>query len=506
MNKKLPIGISSFEEIRTGNYYYIDKTYFVKKLIDQGKYYFLSRPRRFGKSLFLDTIKCAFEGKKELFQGLFLERNWDWKNSYPTIRFSFDTTFKNTNDLEDFIKSLQQYWANYYNIQINSNNVAFRNLLLVENVYKKTNKQLVVLVDEYDKPILDHIENPQIAAEIRETLKGFYQTIKPLDKYLKFVFITGISKFAKVSLFSGLNQLNDISLDKEYSAVCGYTEEELISIFGNLIEEGELELVRQWYNGYNWLGENVYNPFDVLLYLQKRDFRSYWFETGTPAFLIKILQQKQFYIPQLEKIISSEDLMNAFDIEYIEPEALLFQTGYLTIKDSFTKNQQTFFTLSYPNYEVKVSLNSKIASLFTKSASVKQRLVLQLIDIFDNSNMELLPAFLNNLFAQIPFQWYTQTYQYEAFYCTVFYIFLVVTGLNVIAEDTSSTGNIDLTVLHQNTAYIFEFKVDKGQPIEQIQSKQYFNKYLHYDKVFAIGIVVDSSSKTVKSFQIKKIK
>ncbi|MCS6954938.1 MAG: PD-(D/E)XK nuclease domain-containing protein, partial [Candidatus Calescibacterium sp.] len=207
-----------------------------------------------------------------------------------------------------------------------------------------------------------------------------------------------------------------------------------------------------------------------------------------------------------KKIVSSEDILSAFDIESIEPEALLFQTGYLTTKDSFIKNQQTFFTLSYPNFEVKISLNSRLASIFTNSASLKQKFTLQLIDILDNSTLEFLPSFLNNLFAQIPFQWYTHTSQYEAFHRTIFYVFLVSTGLNVIAEDTSSTGNIDLTVLHQNTAYIFEFKVDKGQPLEQILSKQYFNKYLNYEKIFAIGIVIDSSSKSIKSFKIQQIR
>ncbi|MCX7759065.1 MAG: PD-(D/E)XK nuclease domain-containing protein [bacterium] len=208
----------------------------------------------------------------------------------------------------------------------------------------------------------------------------------------------------------------------------------------------------------------------------------------------------------MEKIISSEDILSAFDIESIEPEALLFQTGYLTIKDSFIKSQQTFFTLSYPNFEVKISLNSRLASLFTNSASLKQKLSLQLIDIFDSSTLELLPSFLNNLFAQIPFQWYIHTSQYESFYCTVFYIFLVSTGLNVIAEDTSSIGNIDLTVLHQNTAYIFEFKVDKGKPIEQMVKKGYFKKYLSLEKIFGIGIVIDSKKRSVKHFEMQMFK
>ncbi|MEN3014445.1 MAG: AAA family ATPase, partial [bacterium] len=509
VNKKLPIGVSSFEKIRTDNYYYVDKTHFIRKLIDQGSYYFLSRPRRFGKSLFLDTIKCAFEGKKELFENLFLEKNWDWSVSFPVIRIDFSKRVFDSNDLINKILQNLDFYFQLFQLpkpsHYNDYQFAFEQLII--QIYNKYSKQVVLLVDEYDKPILDNIENPQIALHIRETLKAFYQTIKPLDKYLKFVFITGISKFAKVSLFSGLNQLRDITLSKEYSTICGYTHYELLSTFGDLLNsQEEIQKIQEWYNGYSWCGELVYNPFDILLYLQERQFLPYWFETGTPSFLMKVLQQKQFYIPQLEKTFSSDKLLESFDIEFIEPEALLFQTGYLTIKDQFVKNNRIRYVLSYPNLEVKISLNETLSSLFAGSTSAKEKISIQLEAIFDNGDLDFLPGFLNNLFAQIPFQWYTRTYQYEAFYCTVFYVFLVATGINVIAEDTSSTGNIDLTVLYRNTAYIFEFKVDKGQPIEQILTKQYYSKYLHYEKIFAIGIVVDSSSKSIKQFQIQKIK
>ncbi|MCX7972058.1 MAG: AAA family ATPase [bacterium] len=319
MGKKLPIGVSSFEKIRSDNYYYVDKTQYIKKLVDQGGYYFLSRPRRFGKSLLLDTIRCAFEGKRELFKGLFLETNWDWDIIYPVIRFSFNMYFENVFELKNFIRSRQEYWASAYGVSIRSDHIGERNLELFENIYRKTNRQAVLLVDEYDKPIPDNIEKPEVAYEIKEVLKGFYQTIKALDRYLKFVFIAGISKFAKVSLFSSLNQLRDISLSKDYSTICGYTHNELLSTFGSLINsEEELQRIQEWYNGYSWNGEKVYNPFDILLYLQERQFLPFWFETGTPSFLIKVLQQKEFYIPSLEKMVSSEELLNTFDIDQIE--------------------------------------------------------------------------------------------------------------------------------------------------------------------------------------------
>lgn len=227
--------------------------------------------------------------------------------------------FENVFELKNFIRSRQEYWASAYGVSIRSDHIGERNLELFENIYRKTNRQAVLLVDEYDKPIPDNIEKPEVAYEIKEVLKGFYQTIKALDRYLKFVFIAGISKFAKVSLFSSLNQLRDISLSKDYSTICGYTHNELLSTFGSLINsEEELQRIQEWYNGYSWNGEKVYNPFDILLYLQERQFLPFWFETGTPSFLIKVLQQKEFYIPSLEKMVSSEELLNTFDIDQIE--------------------------------------------------------------------------------------------------------------------------------------------------------------------------------------------
>ncbi len=311
MKKNLPIGISSFEKIRSEPYYYVDKTPFVAKLVEEGTYYFLSRPRRFGKSLFVDTLKQAFLGRKELFQGLYLEKNWDWSVRYPVIHIDFGgRTLKGEEHLITYI--LEQLEKNQETLGVSCSkktlyDSCFEELILKS--YEKYKQKVVVLVDEYDKPILDCIEDRETAKAVRDVLKNFYSVLKPLDAQLKFVFLTGVSKFSKVSLFSGLNQLNDITLDKRFAEICGYTQKELEEVFREELEDKDLELIRCWYNGYSWLGEPVYNPFDVLLYLKKRTFHPYWFETGTPSFLVKLLLEKRYYLPELEDLTATDDLI-----------------------------------------------------------------------------------------------------------------------------------------------------------------------------------------------------
>ncbi|NPA49256.1 MAG: AAA family ATPase, partial [Thermodesulfobacteria bacterium] len=330
--KKLPIGIQSFEVIRTEGYYYVDKTPFVKKLVDEGKYYFLSRPRRFGKSLFLDTLRQAFLARRELFKDLFLENHWDWSVKYPVIYISFGAgVIKNPEHLNLRINEIFQNHGKLYGVNLKYRTPEGRFEELIILLKEKYRKKVVVLVDEYDKPILDNIEKKETAIEIRESLKNLYSVIKDADPYLKFVFITGVTKFSKVSLFSGLNNLKDITIHPEYATICGYTQSEFEHVFADRLKGLDLEEVKRWYNGYSWLGEPVYNPFDILLFLDFREFRPFWFETGTPTFLIKLLIEKKYFIPELENLEVGEELIESFDVDTIRPETLLFQTGYLTI-------------------------------------------------------------------------------------------------------------------------------------------------------------------------------
>ena len=359
--KKLPIGISTFKAIRQEYAYYVDKTQFIKQLVDNGKYYFLSRPRRFGKSLLIDTLKQAFLAEKEYFNGLFLEQHWDWRQKYPVIHLSFGGgVIESREILDNSIHALLKENAQRFRLEISEKTLHFQFKELIRKLYHQFQQPVVILIDEYDKPILDNITATETATKIRDGLKNIYSVIKDCDEYLKFVFLTGVSKFAKVSIFSGLNNLTDITLDSRYATICGYTQAELVDVFQDKLAEVDLTSIKLWYNGYHFLGESVYNPYDILLYLDSKVFKNYWFETATPSFLIKLLQEKRYYLPQLEQLEVTEEVLGNFEIEQITLETLLFQTGYLTITGiDNTLPGKRIFTLSYPNLEVKMALLHK---------------------------------------------------------------------------------------------------------------------------------------------------
>ncbi|BAU23964.1 hypothetical protein THC_1600 [Caldimicrobium thiodismutans] len=515
MEKKLPIGISSFEKIRSEPYYYVDKTPFVAKLVEEGTYYFLSRPRRFGKSLFVDTLKQAFLGRKELFQGLYLEKHWDWSVKYPVIHIDFGgRTLKGEEHLITYI--LEQLEKNQETLGVSCSkktqyDSCFEELILKS--YEKYKQKVVVLVDEYDKPILDCIEDRETAKAIRDVLKNFYSVLKPLDAYLKFVFLTGVSKFSKVSLFSGLNQLRDITISKEYATICGYTQEELEEVFGEELQDKDLKLIKCWYNGYSWLGEPLYNPFDVLLYLEEKKFHPYWFETGTPSFLIKLLLEKRFYLPELEDLTATDDLIGSFDLDYIEPENLLFQVGYLTIKETIEEEGLILYKLSYPNKEVKISLNRVLFSYFTQLSSERPRLSLKMIEAVRERDFEKMKKVLESLYAGIPHDWFrkNELFRYEGYYASCFYAFLCGSGLEVIPEDITNKGQIDLTVLYRERVYLFEFKVVEGEETEakalaQLKEKGYHKKYEgSFKEIYLIGIEFSSGGRNIKGYFWEKL-
>jgi len=511
--KKLPIGIQGFAYLRSEPHYYVDKTPFVKKLVDEGKFYFLSRPRRFGKSLFLDTLRQAFLGKRELFEGLYLEDNWDWQRRYPVIYISFGAGgVENREILNKTIESILREHAGQYNIVLKEEIYSKRFYELIRKLSEKHSEQVVVLIDEYDKPILDRIDRPDVAIEIREALKNFYSVLKDADAYLKFVFITGVSKFSKVSLFSGLNNLRDITIEPEYATICGYTQGEFEEVFSDKLEGINLDDVRQWYNGYQWLGEPVYNPFDILLYLQSREFRPYWFETGTPTFLIKLLQKERYYIPDLESLEAGETLIGSFDVEKIEPETLLFQTGYLTIKGVKRRGARREYRLGYPNLEVRMSLNDHILNWYVQEAGKKERAISRLYDCLDENDFERLRDIFRSFFASIPYDWYRKNEidRYEGYYASVFYSYFVAAGFDVTAEDITSVGRIDMTVRYRGRVYIFEFKVveieGEGSAFEQLKGRNYHEKYLaSTEEVYLIGVDFSRKDRNIVGFKWERI-
>jgi len=508
--KLLPIGISDFKKLREENFIYVDKTEYIYKLVKEGGgYYFLSRPRRFGKSLLLSTIRYLFENQKYLFKDLYIYDKWNWNETYPVIRISFAIDLLKKEDYKKRIT--QELLKNYINNQLETFEnpedevELFENLII--NIYTKHKKKVVILIDEYDKPILDLIEDIKQAEEVRKHLKAFYSVLKNLDEYIKFVLITGVSKFAKVSLFSGLNQLEDISLNKDFGNICGYTQNELESYFKDYLKDLNLEEIKDWYNGYNFLQDTLYNPFDILLYLRNREFDNYWYKTGTPSFLIKLIKNKEYDVTQLENKIVKKNILEKFDIDDISIEALMFQTGYLTIKEVFLKEYGQEYKLGFPNKEVKISFSENILEFIIKE-EVRYKLVDDVISILKKEEIENLREKIDLLISNISYMYLKE----EASYVLAVFVLFYSTGLNVITEDNTSKGRIDLTIIVNNSiVYIIEFKVientqDKGKALNQILQKEYYKKYLNYDKIYIIGIEFDKTKKQIANFEYQQIK
>jgi hypothetical protein len=510
--KELPIGIQTFRDIIEGNYYYVDKTPFILRLA-KGKYYFLSRPRRFGKSLFLDTIKEAFSGNKELFKGLYIYDKWDWSKKHPIIKISFAIgTNNNSEKLRSTISFNLKNVAYDYKVNLEEEELNQKFYELIRKLYEKYNEKVVILVDEYDKPILDAIEDIEYAKENREILKDFYSVLKDADPYIKLAFLTGVSRFSKVSIFSGLNQLNDITLDPNFATICGYTQTDLETVFADRIKDFDKEEVRRWYNGYSWLGEKIYNPFDILMLFDKKIFRPYWFETGTPTFLIKLFKQYNYYLPELENLEVGEELLSNLDIDNLYVENLLFQTGYLTIKNVIEEPMERIFILSYPNFEVKKSFNNYFLLYFLQDKSIKSKTDIAIKSALRDNQIEKLKDILHRFFASIPYDWYRKNdlESYEGFYASIVYALFSGAGFETIAEDTTNKGKIDLTIIYNNKAYIIEFKVVEDQPektaLKQIEEKKYYEKYLgKYEEVYLIGVEFSKKDRNIVDFDYKKI-
>jgi len=514
--KKLPIGIQTFEKIINENYCYVDKTEIIHQLIDNGTYFFLSRPRRFGKSLLIDTIKSLFEGRNELFKGLWIEDKWDFSQKYPVIKIDFGAGIpKEKVELNKKIHEILEVNQERLGVKCEFETISGCFEELITKAALKYKEKVVILIDEYDKPILDNIEEPVIAQQMREELKNLYSVLKSTDAYIKFVMLTGVSKFSKVSLFSGLNNLRDITLDERFATICGYTQNDLETVFREHIAGVDLEKVKVWYNGYSWLGEKVYNPFDILLFLDSpgKEFRNYWFETGNPTFLLKLLRDKRYYIPEIEEIRAGEELIGAFDVDFIEPAALLFQTGYLTIKEKKNLGDNIYFTLSYPNLEVKKSLNGYIANYFVFDAGMHQRTRIEIYESIERMEIESLRDAFFKLFAAIPYEWYMKNEldKYEGYYASIFYAVFASLGYDLEVEESTNRGRIDMAIKTDKAVIIFEFKVVEGESgqntaLEQIKNKKYYEKYLSSGKgIYLVGIEFSKVERNITKFDWERV-
>jgi hypothetical protein len=512
--KSLPIGIQTLSEIILEGHYYVDKTGFAQRLIARGKYYFLSRPRRFGKSLFLDTLKEIFEGNQPLFAGLQIHDQWDWSRRFPVIRLSFGGgVVTGRADLQQMIHQQLEKHERQFALAARYPDLRSRFADLIERLHAQAGPRVVVLVDEYDKPILDRIEESIIAREIRDELKNIYSVIKDQDAHIRFAMLSGVSKFSKVSLFSGLNNLEDITLDPSYSALCGYTDADINTVFAAELDGLDREQMRVWYNGYNWLGESVYNPFDVLLLFQQRKFKAWWFETATPAFLVKLMAGRGFFTPKLAGLQSGEALLSAFDVEHIGTEALLFQSGYLTIHhEEEPVPGMTRYALGYPNREVETSLNASLLAAYTGDAAESEQNQARLVDLLLAGKLDALRDLFQSFFASIPHHWYDNNpiTQYEGFYASVFYSYFAALGLDVRVEDATNHGRIDMAIILSARIVLFEFKVvellPNGKALQQLRDKAYADKYLGAGlPISLVGVEFSRAARNVVGFEVAEV-
>ena len=513
VRRRLPIGIQTFREIREEGCYYVDKTPFIRRLLDGGKHYFLSRPRRFGKSLFLDTLKELFEGNESLFEGLAIHGDRDWSVRHPVVRLSFGSGHFTEpgglrTEVADRLRTLEDAAA----IITRHDSAPARFCHLLEALHERTGRRVVVLVDEYDKPVLDALEAPEVARANRDYLRGLYAVVKDSDAHIRFSFLTGVSKFSKVSLFSGLDNLVDITLNPHYCAICGYTEADLDTVFAPELPGLDRGAIREWYNGYNWRGtENVYNPFDILLLFDTREFGAWWFETGTPAFLVEVLFERQVSSVALDEMVGTNALLSAFDVDDIAPEALLFQTGYLTIAEEENRGGKVRYRLGYPNREVRQSLQESLLSYLVRDTSRQEANSGRLYDLLETNDFDGLKALFQAFYASIPYEWYTNNdiARYEGYYASVFYSYFAGLGLDVTVEDSTNHGRLDMAVRFNGNLYLFELKVvemaGEGAAMAQLKARGYAEKYRSRgEPIHLVGVEFSRETRNVVAFDVER--
>ena len=508
--RRLPIGIQTFSEVREDGCYYVDKTPYVGRLLEDGKHFFLSRPRRFGKSLFLDTLKDLFEGREELFKGLAIHDRWNWSVRHPVIRLSFGSGhFQTPDGVRASVTAQLDRVERENGVRATSPSPAERFGELIRALREAAGERVVVLVDEYDKPILDALDNPEVARANRDYLRGLYAVVKDCDADIRFSFITGVSKFSKVSLFSGLNNLTDITLEPQYSAICGYTEGDLDAVFAPELPGLDRERVRDWYNGYAWLGdESIYNPFDILLLFRSREFKAHWFETGSPTFLVDTLFRGRVRSVDLDGMLASDALLSTFDVDEIAAEALLFQTGYLTIRAWERVGERTFYRLGYPNREVRAGLNERLLQRLGQDGTRQVANSVRLYRLLESGDITGMEELFHAFFAGIPHQWYTNNdiADYEGYYASVFYSYFAGLGLVVTVEESTNRGRLDMAVRFGRRVYVFEFKVveqaGEGAALAQLRERGYADKHRAPDvRVHLVGVEFSSESRNVVAFE-----
>lgn len=513
--KDLPISIETFSILRKNDYVYIDKTKYIHNMIKPGKKYFLSRPRRFGKSLLVSVIEELFRGNKKLFKGLYIYDKWDWNKNNPVIKLDFGKISHESPEILE--KSLNEFingTALEHSLKLQSTIFTNKFEELIKEVNKKYEKKVVILIDEYDKAIVKNMSKPKVLKDNRLILQNFYGVLKAADEYIEFLFVTGVSKFTGTSLFSDFNSPDDITLDYKYSSICGYTQEDLEREFKEWISETSemldcsketlLQWIQEWYNGYSWDGkERVYNPFSILNFFSKKRFSNYWYRTGTPSFLKDKIVAKNNIKPVLENIEVNADLLDSSDPLNVGEIALLFQTGYLTIKKAEIRKGMDHFTLGIPNLEVKKSLLENLLTSYTdKTLEEIQQMKLEIGEQLENNDSEGLRKNINFLLSNIPYKIHGKD---ERYYHSVFLVWLQTMGFSVEAIHVTNVGEIDSVVKTEEKTTVIEIKYSKTEKEEdlkkaiekaftQIHNRKYFEKYLKRKSITLLAIAFNRNN------------
>ena len=530
--RKLPVGIQSFEKLRRDGYLYVDKTAFVRQLIQSSNPYFLSRPRRFGKSLFLSTLEAYFLGQKELFKGLYLEKAEEeqaefeqraaWE-AYPVLYLDFNTgNYIESDELGMNLNGHLCKWEKLYGVEPSEQNFALRFAGVITRACQQTGKQVVILVDEYDKPLLQTIGvNEELNEHYRNTLKAFYSVIKTCDQYIRFAFLTGVTKFSKISIFSDLNNLRDISMEEDYAGICGITQEELEANFQpeiqilatrqDLTYQQALAELKQWYDGYLFhpTGEGMYNPYSVLSALAKREIKSYWFSTGTPTFLVNYLKEAHYFIPDLDGNVElNESGLETYRAVTENALPILFQSGYLTIIGYI--KEARLYKLGFPNDEVRYGfLENLLPAYSSLPLGDTGKSVWQFVQDIREGKVDSFMERMRSIIAGIPYDNFTEENMKlrEQNYQTAVYLVFALMGQFVQTEVHCSTGRADCVVKTTEIIYIFEFKLTGNSSAEdalnQIKEKEYAAKYLtDGKKIVLIGSSFDEKTRTIKDWKV----
>lgn len=512
---KYPIGLQSFKGLREDGYVYVDKTAFVYELASSGKYYFLSRPRRFGKSLFLSTLEAYYKGKKELFNGLALERlEKEWK-VYPV--FHLDLNAEQYITPEGLLSILDRHlrmWERIYGKAEGDKTPADRFVALIQRAYEQTGQKVVILVDEYDKPLLQAIGNEELQNSYRSLLKSFYGVAKTMDEYIQLAFFTGVTKFSKVSVFSDLNNLIDITLDSQFEEICGITEQEIHDNFdeevaqmaeaNHLTKDECYAKLKENYDGYHFSEESVgmYNPFSLLNALKAKKFKDYWFETGTPTFLVETLKRNDYELENMTREEVTADLLGSLDSIDTNPLPLLYQSGYLTIKD-YNPDFGTY-TLGFPNGEVERGFTR---FLFRHYAPIKiyesDAFVIKFTTEVRNGQPEKFMPRLEALFAG---QDYQVAGDAELYFHNITALVFKMLGFYTDVERHTTDGRMDMLVQTRDYIYIFEFKIDKSadEALAQIEERQYAKPFeTDSRQLYKIGVNFSSATRRIESWKVK---